>query len=91
MNNQVTALLIGGTNHGAVINIAEAYQEIAIAERGKLVLLVNGSQPPELAKETYQKLTTDTQGRAIYVIAIVGTTPNETFVNYIFESFITGK
>lgn len=86
----VTALLIGGTNHGAVISMQSAEEIISIAEKGKLVLIVNGSEPPEVKQEEYQLLTKDKLNRAIYVTAIDKTTANETFVDYIFNVFIKG-
>lgn len=95
MNDPITALLIGGTNHGAVIKLyADAAEEIQIAQRQKLKLVLPNHVEDQIAKEApkdiYQKLTIDKSNQAIYVIKQDGVTANDIFVDYIFEVFIKG-
>ena len=89
MSDQITALLIGGTNHGTVLKLYSDLSEIHIAQRQKLKLVLPDHVETEIAKQqpndTYIRLTIDKNNRSIYVIKQDNATINDIFVDYIFQ------
>lgn len=72
MSKEITALLIGGTNYGAVIKLYNDLSEIEIPQRQKLQLAVPAHAASSIAQKSppdkYQRLTIDKNNRSIYVI-----------------------
>lgn len=90
----ITALLIGGSSHGAValIDGDASALEVPIPQKLKLVLPnhVQSSIEKESPKDKYTRLTIDKNNRAIYVIDVEGVSHNDIFVDYIYSVFIQG-
>jgi hypothetical protein len=91
---EITALLIGGSSHGAVALIdGDAIAlEVPVPQKLKLVLPnhVKADIEKESTKDRYTRLTIDKNNRAIYVIDVEGASHNDIFVDYIYSVFIQG-
>jgi len=90
----ITALLIGGSSHGAVVLIDgdASTIDIPIPQKLKLVLPnhVKADIEKESTKDRYTRLTIDKNNRAIYVIDVKDVSHNDIFVDYIYSVFIHG-
>lgn len=94
MSDAITALLIGGSQHGAVLTMEKDVTEIEVAHKQQFQLVaprhIAQERASKIPRDTYKRLTIDKHNRAIYVIKQEGCIINDTFVDYMFSVFMNG-